>query len=101
MSDLKLKAVRILTHLLKYGKVDYSDYSVVLDALDEIEPLVDRDKEVEEFWELFEDVPMNPETERIEDSFMEFPVGTDKEEIWHWFDERHSKGVHYLLYEKE
>lgn len=82
MNNLKPKAVRI-------------------DALDEIEPLVDRDKEIEELWELFEDVPMNPETEQIENSFMEFPVGTDREEIWHWFDEQHSKGVHYLLYERE
>lgn len=82
MSNLKPKAVRI-------------------DALDEIEPLVDGDKEIEELWELFEDVPMNPETEQIENSFMEFPVGTDREEIWHWFDEQYSKGVHYLLYERE
>ena len=26
-----------------------------------------------------------------------FPAGTDREEIWHWFDERHPKGVVYLL----
>lgn len=24
--------------------------------------------------------------------------GVGREEIWHWFDERHSKGVVYLLY---
>jgi hypothetical protein len=27
-----------------------------------------------------------------------FPAGTDREEIWHYFDEKHSKGVAYLLY---
>lgn len=26
-----------------------------------------------------------------------FSVGTEREEIWHWFDERHSKGVAWLL----
>lgn len=101
MSILKQKAVRVLMHLLKYGKIDCSDYSIILDALDEIEPLADRDKQIENLWESLEDVPVNPETEQLEDKFMKFPVGTDKEEIWHWFDERHSKGVHYLLYEKE
>lgn len=25
------------------------------------------------------------------------PAGTDREEIWHWFDEMHPKGVAYLL----
>lgn len=30
-----------------------------------------------------------------------FPAGTEREEIWHWFDERHPKGVAYLLYGEE
>lgn len=58
----------------------------------------DYDKLVESLWKLFEDVPMNPETECMEESFMGWPAGTHREEIWHWFDEHHSKGVHYLLY---
>ena len=41
---------------------------------------------------------MNPETEKIEEPFACFPAGTEREEIWHWFDRRHSKGVAYLLY---
>ena len=44
---------------------------------------------------------MNPETERMEEDFLCFPIGTHREEIWHWFDERHSKGVYYLLYERD
>lgn len=27
-----------------------------------------------------------------------FPVGTEREDIWHWFDERYSGGVYALLY---
>ena len=41
---------------------------------------------------------MNPETECIEEKFMGWGPGIHREEIWHWFDERHSKGVAYLLY---
>lgn len=49
-------------------------------------------------WRIFEDVPMNPKTEEIETEFLGFPAGTHREEIWHWFDAKHSKGVAYLLY---
>lgn len=56
------------------------------------------DKDLEQAWDQFEDVPMNPETERIEENFLFFPTGTPREEIWHWFDEHYSKGVTHLLY---
>lgn len=49
-------------------------------------------------WRAFSDVPMNPETEEMEEEFLGFPVGAHREEIWHWFDKKHSKGVAYLLY---
>lgn len=61
-------------------------------------PLSTRDRELEELWDEFADVPMNPETEEMEEPFLHFPAGTNREEIWRWFDERHSKGVVYLLY---
>ena len=59
--------------------------------------LRERDAELELLWKQFEDVPMNPDTERIEEEFIGFPAGTDREDIWHWFDERHSRGVVYLI----
>lgn len=61
-------------------------------------PVSTRDRELEELWDEFADVPMNPETEEMEEPFLHFPAGTNREEIWRWFDERHSKGVAYLLY---
>lgn len=57
-----------------------------------------RDTELEKMWDKFADVPMDPETERLDADFMHFPAGTDREDVWHWFDERHSKGIVYLLY---
>lgn len=59
------------------------------------------DRELEALWKQFGDVAMNPETEEIEESFLSFPAGTHREEIWHWFDERYSKGVAALLYGEE
>lgn len=66
----------------------------------QLEALCNRfnDQQLEEMWERFGDIPMNPETECIEQPFMHWTEGTHREEIWHWFDERHSKGVYYLLY---
>lgn len=63
-----------------------------------METLRERDTQLEKLWKQFSDVPMNPDTEKMEEPFMDFPAGTDREEIWHWFDERHSKGAVYLLY---
>ena len=59
------------------------------------------DEQLETFWDQFADIPMDPETERMEEDFLCFPMRTHREVIWHWFDERHSKGVHYLLYERD
>lgn len=32
------------------------------------------------------------------ETFLGFPAGTHREEIWYWFDERYSKGVYGLIY---
>jgi len=66
--------------------------------MDEMKTLRERDIELEKLWKQFEDLPMDPDTEKIEEPFLSFPAGTDREDIWHWFDERHSKGISYLLY---
>lgn len=64
----------------------------------DMETLASRDKRLMELWMHFGDVPMFPDTECMEENFLQFPAGTHREEIWKWFDQRHSKGVGYLLY---
>lgn len=61
------------------------------------------DKLLEVLWEGFEDILLYEEynEEFLDEPYLDFKVGTSKEDIWHWFDDRHSKGVHYLLYEYE
>lgn len=75
-----------------------ADGSISEPSFGRMSTLKERDEELEKLWLALEDVPMNPETECIESEFLCFPAGTNREEIWHWFDERHTKGVHYLLY---
>lgn len=56
------------------------------------------DLALEQLWQAFGDISMNPETECVEAPFLNFPAGTHREEIWHWFDKYYSKGVAALMY---
>lgn len=96
MNKIKLHAIDTLNEL--HSCIPYIDYCNIMDGLQNIETLQDRDEELEELWAQFEDIPMNPETECIEKEFMGWGPGTHREKIWHWFDLRHSKGIVYLLY---
>ena len=51
-------------------------------------------------WDELEDVPVD-ENECIDIDWHGWSKGTHREEIWHWFDERHSKGVGWLMSERE
>lgn len=97
MGEYRNRAIEILDRLNEENRIDYKDYCDIHDGLDEIETLRDRDEELEELWAQFADVPVNP-AECIEEPFMGWGVGISREEIWHWFDRRHSKGIGYLLY---
>lgn len=99
MTSTKEAAIEAIDDL--HNSIAYSVYCTIRDGLDEIPTLKERDEDIENLWHQFEDVPMNPETECLEASFLGFPEGTHREEIWHWFDDRHSRGVHFLLYGKK
>lgn len=53
------------------------------------------DEVLEFLWERLGDVPVDDGF--LTDCFMGYEPGTDREEIWHWFDEHHSKGVAALM----
>ena len=62
--------------------------------------MLNNDFELENLWHLFSDVTFD-ENEDIElalaNDFHCFEKGTPRNYIWHWFDEKHSRGVRYLL----
>lgn len=98
MSNPRTLAVVTATNMHLHGELRRDQYSCIRDGLSYIETLAERDEVLENMWNEFADVPMNPDTECMEEPFLDFPVGTHRKDIWHWFDERHSKGVAYLLY---
>ena len=60
------------------------------------------DLDLENLWLELADVPFDDNDPDVDMTLAEnwkwFSKGTPREEIWHWFDERHSKGVAFLLY---
>ena len=99
LEEIKENALKTLNSLRAQKiSIDPASYRLLQDAITGIETVATRDKQLESLWEQFADVPMNPDTECLEEEFIHFPEGTHREEVWHWFDERHSKGVAYLLY---
>lgn len=57
------------------------------------------DEALEKMWDELEDVPVD-ENECIDIDWHGWNKGTHREEIWHWFDEQHSKGVGWLMNER-
>ena len=58
------------------------------------------DELLESMWDELEDVPID-ENECLDVDWQGWSKGTHREEIWHWFDEQHSKGVGWLMNERE
>ena len=60
--------------------------------------LVGIDKNIiKELWENFGDVPMNPETECIDDFWGRFIPGDHREDVWHWFEDTFGVSVALLM----
>lgn len=55
--------------------------------------------QIEKLWSAFGDVGIDDQ-DRITEPFMDWEAGTDRFDIWHWFDEQYPGGVHKLI-EKE
>lgn len=46
-----------------------------------------------EMWDELSDIPIDEE-ECIEESFYNWDIGTNRYEIWHWFDEQCPNNLH-------
>lgn len=64
-----------------------------------------RDRCLKRKWKELDDIPFDeadsPSGLVLAEDWWGFPKGTDREEIWHAFDDHHSKGVAFLLYGEE
>lgn len=49
-------------------------------------------EDLENLWEIFGEIPINDD-DQIEEDFLGFEKGTNRFDVWHWFDERYPGGV--------
>ena len=60
------------------------------------------DRQLERLWEEFGDVLIDYSDEfpdgALADDWFIFDAGTDKMDVWYWFDDRYSKGVYGLMF---
>lgn len=52
--------------------------------------------ELKALWATLGDIPVSEgtaelEADAIEEQFLHFPVGTNREDIWHWFEAQNSE----------
>lgn len=96
----------IIVHIQKTEKI-YDKYGGTAPyrlPTDEQERTAIHDRAFRELWGRLGDIPFdemgNGELALAED-WAGFPQGTEREEIWHWFDENYSQGVHALMFPSE
>lgn len=53
-------------------------------------------EKLERFWDEFGDIPIDDNDEILE-SYLWWPVGTNRFDIWQWFDEKYPGGVAKLM----
>lgn len=53
---------------------------------EEIEKFTNKEL-AKELWRRFGDIPINPDTEEIDQDWNGFLKGTFREDIWHWFED--------------
>ena len=70
-----------MNRLHQENRLTTDEYSAIFDALDEIELLRDRDEQLENLWEQLADIPIDPETECIEEPFLGWGVGISKDDL--------------------
>jgi hypothetical protein len=49
-------------------------------------------EEARKLWNILGNIPID-ENDEIEEPFLHFEIGTDKFEIWHWFEEKFDLSV--------
>lgn len=49
-------------------------------------------EEIKKLWDEFSEIPVDDD-DRILRDFRDFPAGTDRFEVWHWFDGMCPNGV--------
>lgn len=81
------------------GKYEFCVFEFSVELLNTPDAI---DSYIEKKWDELTDVLFDEKENGelvLEEAWYMFEKGTSREDIWHWFDERHSEGIAYLLYD--
>lgn len=97
MANRKEVIREIVVKFEKYEDCNVSFNSTMDMVVEEAKSAIQLDDKVLEFlWQRLGDVPVDHDG-CIKEDFMGYIAGTDREEIWSWFDENYSEGVKALM----
>lgn len=97
MANRKEVIREIVVKFEKYEDCNVSFNSTMDMVVEEAKNTIQLDDKVLEFlWQRLGDVPVDHDG-CVEEDFMGHIAGTDREEIWSWFDENYSEGVKALM----
>lgn len=74
-----------------YLDMNYED--LIKERIENIKSTNEKDTFLVALWNEFSNVPVDEDTDTIDDDFYLWDRGTDKMDIWHWFDNHHSLGL--------
>lgn len=74
-----------------YNKLSYEELMKI--DVSDIKDYRELDSFLEVLWSEFANVPVDEDGDTIDESFYIWSKGDDECDIWHWFDDRHSKGL--------
>ena len=69
-------------------KIKYLFYNKKYEEVTKVENL----EKAKELWEQFGDISIN-DNDEIEEPFLDFSIGTNRFEIWEWFEEKFNISV--------
>ena len=74
-----------------FVKMSYD--GLILERIENMKSQKEIDNFLSALWDEFSNVPVDEDTDTIDDSFYIWEIGTDKSDVWHWLDDNHSLGL--------
>lgn len=77
--------------MIEYSKLSYEELMKI--EVSDIKDYREVDMFLEVLWSEFSNIPVNEDDDTIEEPFYIWSEGTEKMDVWHWFDDKYSNGL--------
>lgn len=102
--NLTLEQIEFIVGGLLNDNYVWEKFEQNMDELFELALTIERDKGIEKIWLEMTDVAFDNDCDDntgmvLAEDYHIWKSGTGRDEIWHWFNTKHSQGVAYLLHD--